>query len=147
MIIDALILSLLISLAFFDFKERRLPNGLVLLLFCLGIYTAWQDATLISNLITGLVVGGLFYFLKLYYHSRKNIDALGLGDVKLIGAIGVLVGFLYVPLVIFLGSAATLFYAFVYKLRGNNLTPMTRLPLGAFLALSTGIILVVYKYT
>ena len=92
MIIDALILSLLISLAFFDFKERRLPNGLVLLLFCLGVYTAWQDATLISNLITGLVVGGLFYFLRLYYHQRKNIDALGLGDVKLIGAIGVLVG-------------------------------------------------------
>ena len=79
-----------IPLAVMDIRERRLPNGLNALLAIGGVaghaYRSISDQTwqpLLSSILGGLV--GLGFMLMLWGVSRGG---LGMGDVKLVGALG-----------------------------------------------------------
>lgn len=140
MIVNSIFVALLTLLSAFDFFQRRLPNILVLLLALTGFYAAWLAGDFASKLIAGAVGFLAFYLIRSTYKHLRRTDGLGMGDVKLMGAVGLWVGLVGLPLVVLGGSLLTLIYALILRLSGRELTNTTRLPLGAFLCLATGLI-------
>lgn len=88
---SALITSgLLLCIARVDLRVRRIPNGLVLaLLAWAALQGVWLGRPGWSAALLGLVLAG-GSFLLLYFLGR---GALGLGDVKLMAALGALLGY------------------------------------------------------
>ncbi|HEX7834048.1 MAG TPA: prepilin peptidase [Pseudolysinimonas sp.] len=83
-----------LALAVIDVEKRRLPNAIVLPAYIvsavlLTVAAALTDAwpALLTALLGGVIVGGVYLTLALV-----RPDAMGLGDVKLAGVIGILLG-------------------------------------------------------
>ncbi|MCG7201680.1 prepilin peptidase [Marinobacter pelagius] len=98
----------LLAAVYFDFSSRRIPNVLTFSMIVLGITlhslgAQWQGA---GFALSGLLVG-LFCFLPLYFFA-----ALGAGDVKLLAAVGALIG----PYAVFLSAVMTLLVGGVFAL-------------------------------
>ena len=87
----ALILTILLGvIALVDYAVLRIPNAMIiLLLLWAGIQTVWLGQPSPSSALLGCLTGGAgFLFLAILGRG-----ALGMGDVKLAGAIGALFGF------------------------------------------------------
>ena len=93
---DFTIIGGVILAAFFDIKERRIPNWIVypgmLLGLLLGVMGEGVEST--SSLL-GLVFGIMTLFLPFAF------GWVGAGDVKLMGATGALLGYRFLPRVCF----------------------------------------------
>jgi leader peptidase (prepilin peptidase)/N-methyltransferase len=92
-------LVLSIALAFIDFREKRLPNRLLLpaypTLLLLLLAASWQENhldALLRALAASVVLFGFYLVLKLV-----NSSGLGAGDVKLAALIGLTLGWLGWP--------------------------------------------------
>ena len=140
MILEILFIALLLSLALNDLKCRRLPNAIVLALACLGIYQVWVRDEIALAVSAGFVGFAIFYLTKVSFKKFRGVDGLGMGDVKLMGAVGLWVGFSGLPWVLFIGSFLTLLYAMLLKLLDRPLTSETRLPFGAFLCIALALV-------
>jgi len=78
----------LIGAVVFDWKTRKIPNGLTLSLALCGLMFQWMQfgfAGLTSGM-SGLVVGGFLLFLPF------ALGGMGAGDVKLLAAVGAWTG-------------------------------------------------------
>lgn len=90
--IEVVLLGLVIGAAVYDIRYRRIPNWLTLLGVILGLaLNAWlvSDGQPFPGLLfslKGLALGFGFYFFLYAIH------AMGAGDVKLMAAVGALVG-------------------------------------------------------
>jgi leader peptidase (prepilin peptidase)/N-methyltransferase len=89
--VSALVVSaLLLCIALVDLRVRRIPNELVLaLLAWAALQGVWLGRPGWGAALLGLALAG-GSFLLLYYLGR---GALGLGDVKLMAALGALLGY------------------------------------------------------
>lgn len=90
---DLLTLSLLGPLAvlitYFDFRERRIPNLLVLILLGAGIFLVlFQGASPWRSLGGMLGLGGGAFLLRWIYQAFQGKEGLGMGDIKLLAALG-----------------------------------------------------------
>ena len=88
-----LLLPMLISSFCIDLKLQIIPNRLTLTMFEFGLIFAFLQG--ISNLnvaidsILGMIVGvGIFLFITFVGSLISGKEAMGFGDVKLIGALG-----------------------------------------------------------
>lgn len=139
---------LLLILAFIDADTMRLPNPLVALLAAVGVggvITAhiFQTPavpialpnTLVSPVVwamLGLVAGGgLALAMSLLYAVVRKSAGLGMGDVKLLGAMGLFLG-PYVLLSLFFGSLFGAVFALTTK---AGKVAGRKIPFGPFLAL------------
>jgi len=93
--------SVLLLIAFIDFKTMLIPNWSVLLILVLGILFAFfnQDVSWLQRLI-GFFGAGLGLLL-IYIFSRGGI---GGGDIKLMAAVGFYLGWKLTLLAMFVGS-------------------------------------------
>lgn len=107
LLFDAAVLGLLLALALIDLDCRLLPDDLTLLLLA-GAALAWgrpggplgPDAALL-----GLALGAGFPLLMRWgYDAARGREGLGLGDVKLLGALGALYGPQRVILILFISA-------------------------------------------
>jgi prepilin peptidase CpaA len=95
-ILDFTLFAIISLAAFFDIKERRIPNWVILVGFGAGVVlSALQGSTQLMFSVAGLVVGivallGPFAF-----------GWMGAGDVKLFAAVGALLGYTRLPRVFF----------------------------------------------
>lgn len=118
-IITTLILSVfsLLTLAFIDLKTRLLPNKFVGAFATLGgIFHVASNFTFssIGDVITGGIAGStLLYVVRYVANKHYERDALGLGDVKLMGAAGLWLGLEYIFLAISLGALIGLLHGLV----------------------------------
>lgn len=114
------VLSLFLLVAIIDFRQSVIPNGATILLALIGVadiiflfrahvidfsllgyYSSilgFRDS-LILNRFAGVAVG-LFVFGAIYVFSRGR--GMGMGDVKLIGALGILFGWPEIVLIMML---------------------------------------------
>ena len=89
-------IALLIALSVIDLRVRLLPNKLVLPFALLGIVfhitTEWRYLDITGVLLGGLAGFGILYLIRAGANYVYKQDALGLGDVKLMGAAGLWLG-------------------------------------------------------
>jgi leader peptidase (prepilin peptidase)/N-methyltransferase len=129
---------MLLALAVLDARHFWLPDALTLPLAALGLTVGdWVlPAPFLDRAIgAALGYGGLF-LLALGYRRLRGREGLGLGDAKLLGAIGAWMGWQALPIVLLVASVAGLLWALFLHLRGGTMDAATRLPLGTFLCLA-----------
>ena len=95
--------SMLLVLSVIDWRTFTIPNGINLVILILGIVRVITDRGNFLNYLIGMIaVGGVFLLL----HILTRGQGLGMGDVKLVGAAGLLLGLPQMILGITLGSLA-----------------------------------------
>ncbi len=122
------LLLFLIVVSFIDWDTFIVPDILVIPMIFLGIpiSVALGNAGLTETL-AALVGGyGLFFLTTMAYRLIKKTEGLGLGDAKLLGALGVWLGPLALAPVIFLASVQGILFAViatVFRLSWPNPKP------------------------
>ena len=93
--------SLLMVLSVIDWRTFTIPNGINLAILILGVIRLLTDLSGWMGYLIGLVaVSGVFLLL----HIATGGNGLGMGDVKLVGAAGLLLGWQNMILAVLLGS-------------------------------------------
>lgn len=110
-------LVLLATLAVIDFKTMYLPNIYVFPFAVLGVlFHVLTGFTLISwqDMLVGAIFGyGVLWVIRFFGNMYYKTDSLGLGDVKLMGAAGLWLGFASVTTALTLGAAAGLCHGLI----------------------------------
>jgi leader peptidase (prepilin peptidase)/N-methyltransferase len=129
---------LLLTLAVLDARHLWLPDALTLPLAVLGLTLGdWVLPTPLADRAIGAAIGyGGLFLLALGYRHLRGREGLGLGDAKLLGAIGAWLGWQALPLVLLLASLGGLLWALALHLGGRRIDAGTRLPLGTFLCMA-----------
>jgi len=131
---------MLVALALLDARHFWLPDALTLpLAFCGFVLGPWCLPVAMQDRWIGAAAGyGALMIVALTYRRWRGRDGLGMGDAKLLGAIGAWSGWLALPLVLLLASVGGLLWALIAMLAGRDISGSTRLPLGTLLALAAG---------
>ncbi|MFA5843380.1 MAG: prepilin peptidase [Coriobacteriia bacterium] len=146
----------LLILAFIDLDTYRLPDSLVGLLAAFGlVFAAVSQSSgapilplvgvavsgpfsepLPAALVGAVAGAGVSFAVAVTYQRVRGRAGFGMGDVKLLGAMGLHLG-LYVALAFFLGSALGSAVGLVHRPRDDEgVLRFRRIPFGPFLAIS-----------
>lgn len=151
-VMAAALFYVLLLLSVIDIDTMRLPNAIVGTLALIGLGGValsalgagqamplvgagtgepWWRPLVLSG--SGLLLGGgLTLGISAAYEAVRGRSGLGMGDVKLLGTLGLYVG-LYVPMVLFFGSIFGAAYGLVAQ-RGSEEGMRSRIPFGPFLS-------------
>lgn len=139
---------LLLALAALDLRAFYLPNELTGALAVTGVLTgvASLQPELVERLIGGLA--GFFVLLVAAsaYRVIRGKDGLGGGDPKLLGAIGLWIGWRMLPLVVLAACVIGLVAVLAMRLGGKKLGMQDRMPLGVLLAVAAWGVWVLERY-
>jgi leader peptidase (prepilin peptidase)/N-methyltransferase len=126
---------MLLTLAVLDWRHFWLPDALTLPLAFLGLTLGmWATDVVLIDRIVGAAVGyGALLAIALGYRALRGRDGLGLGDAKLLGALGAWFGWQALPFILLIAAVAGLL---VMLVTGRVRDRMARVPLGTFLALA-----------
>ena len=92
-----ILMPMLVSSFMIDLKHRILPNRLNLTMFEIGLVFAFlygmNNLNMAKDMLLGMVVGaGIFGFITVLGGLIAGKEAMGLGDVKFMGAVGLYFG-------------------------------------------------------
>ena len=147
--IPIVLVLVLMYLAYIDLRTFRLPDSITLPLILFGLlfnglsyqgYASFQDA--VSGAILGYVS---LWLLNLLYRLTKKQDGIGMGDAKLLAALGAWLGWLALPGILFIASLTGLIGGFIW-LQWNKQNHRSAFPFGPFLAIA-GIIELLWPQT
>lgn len=139
---DLIFISLLIALTMIDIDTFRLPDVLVGILAATGLVKILVTAEPVFwNALIGAVGAGGIFFLIAYFYP----DGMGLGDVKLVAALGIYLGF---PAVFYAVFIASLFGVLAggINLLFRKKSLRDPIPFGPFLAAGAAVILLGKDY-
>ena len=106
--------SMLMVLTVIDWRTFTIPNGINLVIFLLGVVRLVTDLdNWLTYLIGMLAVSVVFLLL----HILTGGNGLGMGDVKLVAAAGLLIGWQKMLLAVIVGSLAG---AIIHSVRMKN---------------------------
>jgi prepilin signal peptidase PulO-like enzyme (type II secretory pathway) len=118
-------IAILIVISFIDYFHLIIPDSILIIsIFLIGI----------SNLIfqyrdwLNMLLGSLIAFLLFLLLAMLIKDGMGGGDIKLIGVLGLYLGWQKILLVIFLASLVGLIFYLIFKIRGNERIQMPFAP-------------------
>ena len=130
-----------IIIFFIDLKHFIIPNELTFPLMGIGFLKSFDpnlNEYLFPNYINsfiGGVVGYLIIWLIIFsYKKIRNKEGMGLGDAKLLSAIGFWFGWMSIPFVLFFSSFVALGFAFP-SLIDKSKTMSSQIPFGPYLVL------------
>lgn len=139
----------LLALAAIDARTCLLPDQLTLPLALGGLAVSWViDPALVIDHLIGVAVGfAAFATVAALYRAWRGRDGLGVGDAKMLGALGAWVGWQGLPTVVLYASGTALLWALAWALvqllacphgggYKTRLDPAQRLPFGPFLGLA-----------
>lgn len=140
LIFGLILSSIVIIVTFIDIDHHIILDRFPILLVLLGIiyHVFMTDMTWLNIVLGGLVGFGFFFIIAV-------VSVMGGGDIKLMGGLGILLGFPNIILSIYLGfMMGGLFFlpAFIKKKMKKN-KETTEVPFGPFLAIS-GLITFMY---
>ena len=132
---------ILISVVVIDYKLQIIPNRLNLTMFEVGliftfIYGFFDTAISINMLLGMLAGGGIFLAITLLGGLIYGKEAMGLGDVKLMGALGLFFGLtniIIIALLSFLIGAILSILLIVTKIKKMD----EYIPFGPFIVIGT----------
>jgi leader peptidase (prepilin peptidase)/N-methyltransferase len=129
----AALLTICGLIAEIDRRHHLIPDPLVLALGALALAAPFGDDVLTQALGAALL-GALFYAVRLGFAAAKQPDALGLGDVKLAGAMGFIVGPTYGLIAVAIAGAATIAVIAAASARARSRQALAGAPFGIGLA-------------
>jgi leader peptidase (prepilin peptidase)/N-methyltransferase len=110
-----IILALIFIIIFFvDLKHYIIPNSLTFPLMFIGFVKSFDPnlnelfPNYINSLIGGVLGYGIIWLIIFLYKVLRNKEGMGLGDAKLLSAIGFWFGWISIPFVIFSSSIVAL---------------------------------------
>ena len=138
-IVKSLLVLALLYLAYIDWQTLRLPNAITLPLIFLGItFNLISDLrlTTLSSAFIGALLGyASLWALNAGYRLLKNRNGIGMGDAKLLAALGAWLGWGALPSVLLIASATGIVGGLVWlQLRGHQL--QQAFPFGPFLVIA-----------
>ncbi len=136
-----IIAPMLVSVFVIDYKHQIIPNRLNLTLFEIGIIFAFlyglSDVAITINLLLGMVAGGgIFLLITVVGGLIYGKEAMGFGDVKLMGALGLIFGLsniIVITLLSFLIGAILSIILLLTKIKKSN----EYIPFGPFIVIGT----------
>ena len=139
-----LLLSLLLALAVTDWERMVLPDALTLPGAALGLVLSGprSDLDLLSSAAGALLGAALLFALRALWLRFRGVEAVGLGDVKLLLLIGAFLGPSAALGAVALAAALGVLVAGPLLLLGR-IRRDTPLPFGTLLALSAGLVFIV----
>jgi len=94
---------ILLEIVFRDFREKIILNKSNIALFCIAIYLGVLNGDLESRIIGGAVYTLPFILIYTYGSDFFKKECIGLGDIKLIVSIGMLLKFeSYIHILLFI---------------------------------------------
>jgi leader peptidase (prepilin peptidase)/N-methyltransferase len=128
--------AMLIVLFGTDFDTQRLPDVLTLPGIAFGLAGSLFLPPGIWDSVVGAALGaGILLAIRWVWLRLKGVDAMGLGDVKMLAMIGAFLGWKQVWVVLVLASfAGAIIGIGLTMARGRSM--QSRLPFGTFLALA-----------
>ena len=138
-IMKTLLILALVYLAYIDWRTFRLPNAITLPLIFLGIAVNGVSDLRLSTPISALLGASLGYgslwALNAGYRLLKNRNGIGMGDAKLLAALGACLGWGALPSILLIASITGLVGGSIWlKSRGHQL--QQAFPFGPFLAIA-----------
>lgn len=141
-LLSAAFLWLLLGLGLTDLLWFRLPDPLTLGVALVAAALVWRGAALATGpfaALSGAALGGcVAAALRLGYQRLRGREGMGLGDVKLIAALGVYTGPLALPSLMLVAALAGLAGALVTRRRGLSAT--RAIPFGTALAFAAALL-------
>ena len=136
-----LLVPMLLSAFIIDYKSKIIPNRLNLTMFEVGIVIAFlyglSDVAITINMVLGMLVGaGIFLAITLIGALVYGKEAMGFGDVKLMGALGIYFGLsniIVITLLSFLIGAILSIVLLATKIKKMD----EYIPFGPFIVLGT----------
>jgi len=134
----ALLGWLLLTLAVLDWRHFWLPDALTLPLAFLGLTAGlWVTDVLLLDRVIGAVTGyGALVAVAIGYRLTRRREGLGLGDAKLLGALGAWFGWQALPFILLLAASLGLLAVLAAVAAGKRIDRATRVPLGTCLAVA-----------
>lgn len=125
-------------LAWIDIRYGIIPDWLNLTIAGLGL----SKAVIIGGPPAGLeaacegaVIGAIFWLLRRLYFAFREVQGLGLGDVKFLAAAGIWSGIEGLPMLMLVAALTALACAGLTQLAGGRLSGQTSISFGPFLAI------------
>ena len=140
-----ILIPMLISVFIIDYKEQIIPNRLNLTMFEIGLIFTFVfgmiNLNLAKDMLLGMVIGaGSFLIITLLGGLIAGKEAMGFGDVKLMGALGLYFGALnigMIALMAFLIGAVLSILLLVTKVKKTS----DYIPFGPFIVIATFIMI------
>ncbi len=135
-------LLVLIALAAIDLETGYLPDMLTLPLIAIGL------AANVGGLFVPFreaVIGAVAGYLSLWavsagYKALRGREGLGLGDAKLLAALGAWTGWMALPVIVLVAAVTTLIVVGAMSMRSQEIDAETAIPFGPALAFSGAIV-------
>lgn len=132
---------LLLSVFVIDYRLQIIPNRLNLTIFEIGIIFAFlyglSDVAITINMLLGMLAGGgIFVLITLIGGAFFGKEAMGFGDVKLMGGLGLFFGLsniIIITLVSFLIGAILSIVMLLTRIKKSS----EYIPFGPFIVLAT----------
>ena len=143
------LIAILVYLAYYDLRTFRLPDVITLPLILLGLlFNSLSNQRFISfqDAIIGATLGyTCLWLLNLLYRIVKKQDGVGMGDAKLLAALGAWLGWFALPSILLMASLTGLIGGIIW-LQWNKQNHRSAFPFGPFLAIA-GIIELLWPQT
>ena len=137
-----IILSVFFIIIFFiDLKHFIIPNELTFSLMVIGFIKSFITnpsfflfPDYIQSFIGGVIGYSIIWFIIFIYKKLKNVEGMGLGDAKLLSALGFWFGWNALPFILIFSSVIALTIAIPSLInKSKNMT--TQIPFGPYLIL------------
>ncbi len=150
-ILLAMLSIFFIIIFFIDLKHYIIPNALTFPLMIIGFVKSFDpnlNINLFPNYLNSLIGGILGYLviwlIILFYKKIKNKEGMGLGDAKLLSAIGFWFGWVSIPFIIFLSSIIALIVV-TPSLINKSKEMSSQIPFGPYLVIGCVLYLLLFK--
>jgi leader peptidase (prepilin peptidase)/N-methyltransferase len=162
--VGLIFMSVIVALMFIDAEHMILPNVITypFFLFVVAVRIAypllfgehyfsdmayWPGAamtqypgwivSLVSGLLGALAGGGSLWLVGELWKRLRGVDAMGLGDVKMMLGVGALLGWRLSFLAIFFGAFAGAVIGSIFVARQKDKDMQTQIPFGIFLGIGS----------